>query len=208
MKAFVLVLTVLAICLSPLHAGVVIDFESLPGGDPGLAPGPPFLASTQGFDFSSPASFGITDTASSVLITNNGGNVLLDIGGSADPVSMAHGGGLVFDLVSVSSAPGIGIPNDPANATTLNIVGTYFGGGAPTPVTFTLTDGIYSTFALPTGWTNLQSVSFFGTGGGANFIAVDNISVNVVPEPSSIALLATTALGCMYWIRARRKRNA
>ena len=56
------------------------------------------------------------------------------------------------------------------------------------------------------GWSNLTSVMFKGAGSvsGNDSFAIDNLDVNVIPEPATLSLLGL-GLGGLGLIRRRRK---
>ena len=95
-------------------------------------------------------------------------------------------------------------------ATSIDIVGTLFGGG--TVLASVVLDSIasydFSQFSLPSTFANLVAVTFTAQGrGDTPEFLIDDIVVNtdrVVPEPGTLALIAGGLLGAGI---ARRRRS-
>jgi hypothetical protein len=188
-------LTVLTVGLLPLGAAV-IDFNSVPSsGNPIQSPS----LTTQGFVFTS-AHFHTVDSPGTCgfggCVTN--GTIYLAVDGPAlgFPIVMTASGGGAFSLnafdgdklfLDDAAAMGGGFPN----ATSIGLLASVNGGGSLSTSFLLNGTSSFQHFTLPGSWTNLLSVTFTGVTGATTdtSFALDNITVNTVPEPSTFCLL-------------------
>ncbi|MBC7938264.1 MAG: PEP-CTERM sorting domain-containing protein [Chitinophagaceae bacterium] len=121
------------------------------------------------------------------------------VGGVVDatPFSLRALGGGPFALLSLDfGAFDLGFGDPPG---VLTIVGL----GGALPLMQMLNLGAPASFSFGDGWSNLTEVTFSGTSG----FFLDNVNVNAVPEPSTLALSALGALGALGMRRASRGRR-
>jgi len=95
----------------------------------------------------------------------------------------------------------------------IQVIGVKFDGGV-LETSFRL-DGIndgpggvadFQTFSMPTGFSDLASVQFVGSGGILfDGFSIDDINVMLIPEPTTYAMLLA-GLGLLGW-HARRRKN-
>lgn len=129
------------------------------------------------------------------------------------PIHMTRGSAFsmqAFDGAQLFASPDAAYPD----ATHIDVVGTYSGGGTVTS-TFSLVTGTFTTYTFGAEWTDLVSVAFNGyvVGGSANAgYQLDNIVVDgvrtVVPEPGTYAMLALGLSGLAAANRRRRVSGA
>jgi hypothetical protein len=190
---------------SPATA-VVVDFESVPSTS-NTTYKVPFT--TQGFTFTPLSEVSIIDDPTLCLTgcVANGGQYLASQGG--DPgqgVAMAAEDGSPFSLLSFDGAELFlgSLVNFP-NAARITLGGVVLG-GSTIFASFDL-DGLkdgaggiddFQSFVLPTGWSNLLSVTFSGEIiGNPQFgaFSLDNINAQgSVPEPTTMLLLGSGLL--------------
>lgn len=189
-----IVAAAVALAALPLAAGNV-TFNGVPASDNPIYIDP---LTTGGFVFSPTGggSFHVIGTPSLCAggCVDNGSTYLAVAGPALDsPVLMTSVSGKPFSITSLDAAklfltPG-GLGGLP-NADTLDLLGTFAGGGTIT-VSLTLpAEGSFSAFPL-SGFTNLSSLQISGSviGGSTDASwAVDNL-VATVPEPSFVWLL-------------------
>jgi hypothetical protein len=178
-------------CPLAVHASIV-TFDDVV--NPGLNAIRTTPVTSVGFVFSS-AHYHIIDSppACSTGCVSNGTQYLAVDGPTLGfPVTMTHGGGLAFALTGLDAARlFLGTVTGFPNATTLDVAGTFMGGGS-IATSFALPGAGFGSFLFPATWVNLSSVVFSGSipGGSTNASwAVDNINASAVPEPSTLLLM-------------------
>jgi hypothetical protein len=199
----------MAVCATSAHA-VIIDFEDL-GVAPGtqLNPASGVSVTSRGFSYTpgpnNASGFNDLHISSEGFWSYNGTTV----GGTHDDVILRKATGAPFSLQAFDFA---GFPIN--SETSFSVVGNLVGGGVVS-ANFTpdgITDGIggavdFQKFTLGAGWTNLDHVTWTHSGAGTNsgLFALDNIVVNQIPEPGTLALLAVALIvGCGVNERCRR----
>ncbi|OQW39076.1 MAG: hypothetical protein A4S08_08380 [Proteobacteria bacterium SG_bin4] len=151
---------------------------------------------SDGFNFAGDH-FHIIDTFDSRLVSS-GSNYLsaedaADLGKS---VTMTHAGGSLFNLIGLDVGE-LWLPGESLNDfSDVLLTGNQFGGGVlSTTIRLDgIRDGVgglndFQSVAI--GWTNLVSVTITGvdSSGGFGDYSIDSISVSLVPEPETYALL-------------------
>jgi hypothetical protein len=116
-------------------------------------------------------------------------------------ITMTESSNRSFDLLSINYAGDSSIT--PA-ATSLLVTG-FFSAGGSTSTTLPISGTGFLSSTL-TGFTNLSSVVFDGTGGGGAF-ALDNITVSVVPEPSTCVLSSICLTSLLVLLIDARRRG-
>jgi hypothetical protein len=146
-------------------------------------------------------SFGVT--IGNTLTIGNPGNIGLSLmsGGSARWTLKFVGGGTEWQLNDGGSDFGAGQAY--AANTPLSLTFTYNGGSS---YSYTFGTGSGNNFTAAADISNLDGVQFFSVnqGGGEN-MGINNLSV--VPEPSTYALLALSAVAFGGYVARRRRRN-
>lgn len=180
-----------------------ITFDSIASsGNPN-----PLSVTTQGFIFSSDH-FNTIDTPGSIgfggAVSDNTIFIAEPGGGLGQPITMAASDGGAFSLTSLyasklfvnsAAAAAGGYPN----AAALKITGNLTGGGTVS-ASFSL-GGSFQQFFLPSTFTGLSSVVFFGvldTGLPGGAISVDTIAANSASVPdggATVTMLAVTLAG-------------
>lgn len=193
-----------------------ITFDSIAGS----GNTPQTSLTTQGFTFTSDFSFYTIRSPGSVNLggaISDGSVFISDVaGGLGQPIVMAANDGAAFSLSSLygsklfvnsTTAANGGFPN----AASLGITG-YLTGGGTVSATFGL-NGSFQQFFLPSTFTGLSSVVFFGVldsglPGGA--FSVDTITMQSTSVPdggSTFALLAVTLIGLgLAWKKLNRPK--
>ncbi len=205
--AMLVVVALLATASNAAEAVIItIDFEDLAvpvGGQ--INPPEGVAVVSQGFNFApGPANLatGLGDIHIHHDSNGRGPKNGTNVGGTHSDVVVTNAGGSAFSLFSFDYA-GWSQPE-------LNIVvtGTFQGGG--TIATTFIPDGVndgtgpladFENFSLGTDWVNLQGVTFED---GDSFV-LDNITVGTIPEPSTVVLLLTAAIGFLGIVWRRRK---
>jgi hypothetical protein len=123
--------------------------------------------------------------------------------GSESGFTLTDQGGSSFSLLSFDYANGYVSGND--EITSLTLTGLFSGGGTISQSILNDTSN-WNTVSMSSAWSNLTSVRFIANG-NTNRAMWDNIAVNeaVVPEPSTLAILA---LGLMGLASRRFKRQS
>jgi PEP-CTERM motif len=134
-----------------------------------------------------------------------------DVAGD-NPTTFSRTGGGAFALTSIDIAEWLA---GDAYARQIQVTGNLFGGGTVSAL-LTL-DGIFDgigpladfqTFTFGAAWGNLSSVVLKGIGSpsffGQDYFAIDNIGVEVVPEPGTLSLVG---LGFAYLFGRRRRHR-
>jgi hypothetical protein len=130
------------------------------------------------------------------------------VGSTHDDVVLSE---VTGNLFSISSFDFAGFPDGGEDA--FSVTGFFAGGGSISQgfVPDGIVDGKqkktdFQTFDFddPAAWTNLTSVQWDHTGGIMGLFALDNITVTMVPEPSSLPLLS---IGLVVLAARRRKAN-
>jgi hypothetical protein len=200
----------MAVC-APSARALVIDFEDLGvalGTQLNPANGVP--VTSRGFTYTPGPNnaSGLNDLhigKDDVNLASNG----TTIGCSHDDVILSNATGAPFSLQAFDFA---GFPT--GKEIPFSVVGNLVGGGVVN-ANFTpdgIVDGIggavdFQTFTLGAGWTNLDHVTWThsGTGTQQGLFALDNIVVNQIPEPGTLALMAAALIvGCSVNERSRR----
>jgi hypothetical protein len=195
----------------PVNA-VVITFNSVPSSGPGN----PIITTltTDGFKFTSGHFHAMYDTSSWTVsfggaVDNGTIYIAEEAADLGKPITMVNRLGKPFYLTGFDGAE-MFLNSEAAatyrypNASAIILSGVLFGGGT-LGATFAL-DGIkdgpggvndFQSFLLPSAWTNLASVTFYGLtdAGGFGAISLDNIDVAPVPEPTTMLLLGSGLIG-------------
>jgi len=187
---------------------VVVTFDDIPNTGNSIRSTP---VVSFGFSFVS-AHYHILDTpglCTGGCVSDGSQYLAADAPNLAFPVAMTSVGGDPFSLTSLDGAklwltPG-GLPGF-ENARTLEVEGTFMGGGSIHASFLLPAEGSFSSFLFPAGWDNLASVVFSGDLPGLTnnaSWAVDNINATagpVIPEPTTSLLLGAglCALGRRY----------
>lgn len=175
------------------HAAIVVtEFEGV--ADAGttfrsIVTGPtaPY-SDPSGFSFQGAGSAAIFDTSATLAFN---GNISDFVGfGDNSSVTVTYAGG-AFDLISLVGGPSSDAGSSPVLFT---VNTTLFGGGAGPGATFSLTVAT----PLSLNYTGLGSVTI----SAADDSAFDSATFNVVPEPSSAALIC---LGSFFILRRRTR---
>jgi hypothetical protein len=207
----IVIAVALAVGGSAVRAGeIVLNFSDIPAGT--LTVGSPYQS--QGFTLTSTSGgwvFNSPDTGngSSQPVGNNpfyaGANALAAFAPATNTLMQTSGS--PFSLVSIDLARNFEF--DPAP--TVTFTGMIAGGGTVSE-TFTVTTppgppAMFQTFTF-TGFENLSSVSWDQPDPAAGLNQFTNITLSVIPEPTSLVLAGIGALGPAVRILARRRRRS
>jgi hypothetical protein len=195
---YVLVMGIMLITAATADAAV-LDFEDISlGGATAIFINP---VDSGGFRFSGPSNFGVENNSEGA---SNDSNHLF----AQDSASMVQLNSDAFNLLSFDFGEDFFEPGlFDYYPTTLEVRG-YTAGGGVVSISFEV-DGLFDgSGGFPdfqsvslTGFSNLQSVEFIGSGGSlGNTFVLDNIQVSPIPEPASIGLLGLVA-GGLYFSR-------
>lgn len=152
---------------------------------------------SDGFDFTGDH-FHIIDTFDPRLVSSGSFYLAAEAAGAlGKSVTMTDSTGALFTLNGLDVAE-LWLPSESLNDfLDVTLIGNQFGGGVlSTSIRLDgIRDGVggvpdFQTVVL-TGWTNLMSVTISGqnASGGFGDYSIDSLSVNVVPEPGSLALM-------------------
>ena len=190
----------------------VIDFQDVNSGNCSSNGN---LVQSRGFNFTGNPQDGNLFVCNAGVIQNNTTPALINAN-SRSILTMTEATGAVFSLESFF-AGGRTEDFNPAGAvtnysvaTSIDIVGTLFGGGSvlASVVLDSIASYDFSQFSLPSTFANLVAVTFTAQGrGDTPEFLIDDIVVNtdrVVPEPGTLALIAGGLLGAGI---ARRRRS-
>jgi hypothetical protein len=169
------------------------------------------LLDEHGYRFT--GAFRTIDTPGGTFVSNGSAVYLAQPAGLPGiTISLVGGGPFVlyeFDAAGLLTAPAGGAPN----AQQVSLVGLQVG-GAMLNGSFTLGTG-FTHFAVPTTWSDLQFVTLSGltTSGVSGGLAIDDVGVGTgpdssVPEPGTLLLFVTTALGAGAVLLHKRRRMA
>lgn len=200
MKTRIFTLALLTIGAAASQA-TVIDFEGhgMDFGNPMFEAGYTFTTATSGWTiatddwgFSPPP---VRNGTTRLLWSGNGNG-----GTDGGQVTMTQTNGNPFSLASFDAS----VMFDDGRTNRLIVIGQYSGGGT-IENTFSI-DTVFAGKTTTGDWTNLESVIFL-SGTNADFITdpgvgLDNIGVDVVPEPASLAAMG---LGLAAFLKRRRK---
>jgi hypothetical protein len=150
-------------------------------------------------------------------VADNGSTWLGFESGRGEAVTMSLLDHSLFSLLSLDLSEFYGISvNDRPDAQVVTLVGTTGGGETVAHQLFldsSRADGIggvtdFEPFSLPDTFTDLSSVTLFGTrlDGRDGGLAVDNILYVSVPEPASVSLLGLGIVG-LIWSRRRHRSD-
>ncbi len=195
-------------------AGAVIDFNSVVNAGPNADRTTPLT--TQGYIFTS-AHFHVNDTPAACAFggcTTLNGTQYLNIDGPqlGLAVVMTRVGGGTFDVIGLQASrlfmDGVAsaLANF-ANAEQLLLTGAVNGGGTVSAAFSLPALPGFGTFTLPSTFANLNSLTISGTVPGLTddaSWAVDNITVNDIPEPATVLL---TAAGMALLLRLRGRNR-
>lgn len=200
-----------AVFAASAHA-TVIDFQDVNSGGCSFNGN---LVQSRGFNFTGNPQDGNLFVCNANVIQNNTTPALINAN-SRSILTMVEATGAVFSLESFF-AGGRTADFNPAGevtgysvATSIDIVGTLFGGGSvlASVVLDSIASYDFSQFSLPSTFANLVAVTFTAQGrGDTPEFLIDDIVVNtdrVVPEPGTLALIAGGLLGAGV---ARRRRS-
>lgn len=130
------------------------------------------------------------------------------------PVTMTHAGGSLFNLIGLDVGE-LWLPGESFNDfSDVILTGNQFGGGVLSTTIHLdgIRDGVggvndFQSVAI--GWTNLVSVTITGMDSSGDFgdYSIDSISVSLVPEPETYALLLA-GLGVVGAFARRRRAES
>jgi len=194
-----------------VSGALVVDFESAPTAAGCYTHGS--TLTTQGMTFTavSAGSNGlISCDGTDVNIGSNGTSSLAD-NNSAPDIDMQTASGAPFDLLSLDVSELLVNAALGRNATQIGVGGFPAGGGGPLQALFNLDGTVdgpggnadFQTFQLPTTFVNLTKAKITFTLGGLNGseFLIDNINLQIVPEPSALVLTSIGLLGWGWWRR-------
>ena len=184
-------------CAAALCAGGASHAAVLTFDDPGLID----IDNNTGIATYTESGFALAGPAASFLLLDAA--LVGDTDGANGILSLKAVGGAAFALLSMDYAfYDLGFGADPG---TLSVIGLLNGVQVASQ---TLTLGSLKSFSFGAGFAGLTEVDFIGT----TAFALDNVNavaVNAppVPEPATVALMATGLLGLMLQARRRRKAS-
>jgi hypothetical protein len=175
--------------------------------------GNPFVTTveTNGYRFSGP-SLRTIDTPGSAYVSNGSAVYLAQaVSGPVGGVTLARIDGAPFslyefDAAGLFAAAGAGAPN----ATHVSVLAIQVGGAGLSAIYDLGAATGFGHFPVPPSWNNLEFVTFGGvfSAVAAGALALDDIGVGegpVVPEPTTLVLALTTAVGVGVLTLLRRR---
>ena len=161
--------------------GFVFDYMDMDGWAIGLADG--------GDEYDLANEF---DTGSEIITCR-------DTGDGECKIVMTESSGALFSLTSFDGADGL----LDVGGRTIVVTGTMSDGRTVVDI-YTTVASTFTTYSLPSNFSNLVSVEFWGFGRGDDMIAFDNINVTVVPVPAAAWLFGSGLLGLIGFARRNR----
>lgn len=193
-------------------AGAVINFDSVVNGTANEARTAPLI--TQGFTFTS-SHFHINDAPASCsfggcAVLNGTQYLNVDAPQLGLAVVMTRSGGGTFDVTGIQASR-LFVDDTAAslanfiNADNVVLTGALSGGGTVSVSILLPQLPAFNTFTLPGTFASLVSLTISGSAGAIDNAswAVDNITVNEIPEPGT-ALLAAGGLALLLGLRKHR----
>lgn len=204
---FVCLICLLTAFLGQAESQVIIGFEGVAPPDWYLYPATPYTES--GFTLKSSldaATIILSATYYPVDWLSNGTNIFgwdcLYYG--MITLTLTENSGTPFSIQSLEASNAFVNYFDPGMA--LNVVGHLQGGGTVSQ-TFSIIQNTFTTFYFNSSFVNLSSLDISANRFPTALLAMDNLAVTPVPEPSALLLLISGLLGIGIIGRVRRKRN-